>query len=160
MLQYIWNNPLILGQPALVVICLLAFFKGGPAERRAAPIMLGVGLFTTAFYLLPGEQTPIVSLVSDFSVALALLWLAMRYRSLWLAGAMIAQGTSFALHAYLLGSDMDPMSQFVFTVGGNVLFWVVLWLILGGTVMAWRKRAKVRKAAAQAERQILAPGAA
>jgi len=159
MLNQLWENPAIVGIPVLLCIATLAIIKGGPAARQATLIFLGVTLAVTAANMFAAKQAPTIGLVGDALLALAFLWLAMRHRSLWLAGAMIAQGTAFAFHAFLLeqeNSKVDDRTYFIFAVGMNLMTWLVMLLILTGTIIAWRKR-RHRIAAAKSATPSAAP---
>lgn len=150
MLSYLWNHPAVVGIPVLLGISLMAIIKGGPAARQATFVFFGVTLGVTAFRFLPipPEQAAGLTLGGDAVLALAFLWLAMRHRSLWLAGAMMAQGTAFAFHAFLLeqeNSEIDQKTYFIFAVGMNLMTWVVMLLILTGTIFYWRKSRRARR---------------
>ena len=155
MLSYLWNHPAIVGIPVLLGISLLAIVKGGAAARQASLLNLGFALGVTGLHFLPiaPEQVAALALVGDALLALGFLWLALRHRSLWLAGAMMAQGTAFAFHAFLLeqqNSEIEQKTYLIFAVGMNLMTWMVMLLILTGTIIFWRRNqaAKRRKAAA------------
>ena len=146
MLSYLWNHPAIVGIPVLLGISLLAIVKGGAAARQASLLNLGFALGVTGLHFLPiaPEQVAALALVGDALLALGFLWLA---------GAMMAQGTAFAFHAFLLeqqNSEIEQKTYLIFAVGMNLMTWMVMLLILTGTIIFWRRNqaAKRRKAAA------------
>ena len=85
---------------AIPIFCGLALFIGDTAERYGAVIFFVPCALET--FLLPVARkhgyaveqiTPYVDLVSTFIISAGFLYLAVRYASLWLAAAMVVQGT-------------------------------------------------------------------
>lgn len=135
----------------LVGTCLLAWLKGGAAEKAGAVVYascwFGFDLVFAAGRALGFQHwenfTVLLNLGSDLIVAVGLLIIALRYMSLWLGVAMWAQSLCFVMHALVL--DGEPTGQRVYLVLTNSLSFAVLACLLVGTLMSWRKRMRVRR---------------
>ena len=85
----------------------------------------------------------IIRLVSDGSLALGLLLLALRFTHLWLGGALLAQASIFALQAsyFVLERPHDAL----YATTNNVAFTVLLIALgLGAWSAHRRRRAELR----------------
>jgi hypothetical protein len=146
----------------------LAVWKGGQAERFGVIVYFAVwGLEAVASQA--ADQYPLIyayfKLTADLLIAGGFLVLALRYSSLWLAGAMIAQGLCAATHAFHLEDDQaqNPLvwhGLSVWLLSNNIFTTMVFWLLLGGTLASWRRRVKGRKAAQTAAKGAPAVAAA
>lgn len=126
-----------------VAACLLALWKGGPAERTGAAVILGtyvLGELSARF--LPAGWAPILNLCGDGLTALGLLALTVRFASLWLGGAMLFYAAQFTLHSYYFVANR-PDDRFHAVVNNLNVMGVILCLAVG-TAVAWRKRVRAR----------------
>ena len=122
----------------LVIVCILAWLKGRPAERYGATYYLVSVAGTTALELITGKATPAVpELFLDASVAICFLWLAIRYNNLWLGGAMMVKGLQLALHSIHLTDGTDPSVGGVnlYAAGLSLISFTIVTIIGAGTVV-------------------------
>jgi hypothetical protein len=133
----------------------LAVWKGSQAERFGVIIYFAIWALE-AVASGAADHYPLIyayfKLSSDLLIAAGFLMLALRYSSLWLAGAMIAQGLCAATHAFHLEDDQaqNPLvwhGLSVWLLSNNIFTTAVFWLLLGGTIASWRRRAKGRREA-------------
>jgi len=129
---------------ALFVCCGLAVWKGGPAERSGAVMILVTWLGSTLIQALAKAYIlPIVFLASDAVLAAGLLFLAIRFSSLWLGAAMLLQATGLSLHAAYFAAekaDLDRHTLWLYIAGKNLSSFAMLLVILLAGLVAWRKR--------------------
>jgi hypothetical protein len=132
----------------MLAACGFAFWKGGPAERYGAALILGFAALWEFGRLLPpsfDEWMPIAQLVGDGLTAVGLLAIAVRYASLWLGGALLFQAAQFSLHSFYLvtGRANDPLHNLI----NNVNLYAILVCLAFGTVISWRERVRTARAA-------------
>jgi hypothetical protein len=131
----------------ILAMCAFAFWKGGPAERAGAVVILVMMVLERALHVLPDGWWPILSLCGDGLTALGLLAVALRYASLWLGGAMLFYAAQFSLHSFYLvtGRSSDtPLHIFL----NDFNFIAIIVCLVAGTIIAWRGRiAQAREAA-------------
>ena len=139
-----------LGIVALVGALAFALWKGDSAERVGGGINLAAGLFAMFLHpLLSPDVQPVAQLVVDAALAAGFLFLSIRFASLWLGVAMLLQAVQFSLHAYYMVGDLKH--DHLFAEINNVDSWGIIFCIIGGTAVSWRRRlAKRRKEAAKA----------
>ncbi len=134
-------------------VCGVALWKGGPAEKGGALLILSTwlaamfGLAVSKAYI---EAGPF--LMSDVILAVGLLALALRFGSLWVGGAMLLQAVGISLHAAYFAADKSELShqmQNLYIGGKNVCSLAMLLVILAGVLASWRKRVKALKAERQ-----------
>lgn len=139
---------------ATALVVMAALLKGGPAERGGA-VMVAVAwtiilaaetLGAHGFVSLWVVSVPM--LITDFLLSFGLLLLALRYASLWLGVAMLAQSAQLALHAFYIAAGGGHAHTFA--VGSNVSSAVLLAAILVGTLSSWRKRTQAARLEANA----------
>jgi len=119
--------------------CCLAFWKGGEAERAGAGVILAnLVLFWIADLVQPTASSGVFGLVVDGLTAVGLLILVLRYASLWLGGVMLLYALKFALHAFYIVTAREP--DLLHAVINNVDFMGVVFCLVIGTLVAWRKR--------------------
>jgi len=143
--SYLTNGSTALGLVALFAACAFAWLKGGPAER------LG-----TLFRALSGESVPVITMfVSDLTLSLCFLFIAIRYSSVWLGAAMLSHASMLAAHAMALSDTGRPRwhGMYIYLLANNVLSYLTLLALVGGTVatLVKRRRAIRRKAEAEAK---------
>ena len=129
---------------ALFICCGLAVWKGGPAERGGGVMILVAWLGSTLIQALAKAYVlPIVFLASDAVLAAGLLFLAIRFSSLWLGGAMLLQAIGLSLHAAYFAAeeaDLDRHTLWLYIAGKNLSSFAMLLVILLAGLVAWRKR--------------------
>lgn len=132
----------------MLAACGFAFWKGGPAERYGAALILGFAALWEFGRLLPpsfDEWMPIAQLVGDGLTAVGLLAIAVRYASLWLGGALLFQAAQFSLHSFYLvtGRPNDSLHNLI----NNVNLYAILICLAFGTIISWRERVRSARAA-------------
>ena len=129
---------------ALSVCCGLAVWKGGPAERSGAVMILVAWLGSTLIQALAKAYIlPIVFLASDAVLAAGLLFLAIRFSSLWLGAAMLLQAFGlclFVVFFVVVKADLDRHTLRLYIAGKNLSSFAMLLVILVAGLVAWRKR--------------------
>jgi cbb3-type cytochrome oxidase subunit 3 len=133
----------------LVAVCVYALWKGGPAERAGAMVIIVLSVVERLAHGFPQGWWPIISLCGDALTALGLLFVALRYASFWLGGVMLLYAAQFTLHSFYLvtGRSSDTPLHIVIS---DVNFAAILVCLTAGTTMAWRARRKAAAAEAQA----------
>jgi hypothetical protein len=150
---------------ALFGVCGLALWKGGPAERGGAVLILLTWLGAMVELALSRQYISAVPfLLSDAVLAIGLLILAIRYSSLWMGAAMLLQAIGLSFHAAYFGADQGEISKHVlrfYVLGKNLASGSMLLVILAGALASWRKRSLGLAAAqAKASADTLPPGEA
>jgi hypothetical protein len=125
-----------------------ALWKGGRAERAAAIVVIvNVAIGQTGKYLAP-DSDAIIRLVNDGLTALVLLGVTVRYGALWMGGVMLFFAAQFAMHSYYMVTQR-PTGDYFYALINNVNFSGVIWCLIIGAAVAWRRRAKAARAMAQ-----------
>ena len=126
--------------------CAFAFWKGGPAERIGAIVILCATLGPALLHaVLPASILPIVDLTVDGLVGVAFLLLILRYGSVWLGITMLLYAAQFALHSYYFVTQR-PADRLHAEVN-NVVFLGVSISLWAGAVLAWRRQRRRATAA-------------
>jgi hypothetical protein len=140
-----------LGLAGVIGIAALALWKGGAAERFGVIVYFSVSL---VHMLIRADPTSLMysyeTLFADLLIAAGFLVLALRYSSLWLAGAMVAQGLATAIHGFHLEDEQINQHLLwkgmnVWIVANNAISAIVFWMLLGATIATWRKRRKAKR---------------
>jgi hypothetical protein len=145
------------GLLALFATGAFAWWKGGAPERFGA-LVFGVGTVGADIWrAASGQHVPVIPMfAADLMMSLGFLYIAIRYSSLWLGAAMMLQSGSFALHAAGLSDPSRPRwhGMIIYLLANNVLSYLTLAALAGGTVATiLKRRAAVRlKAEAEAKR--------
>ena len=123
----------------LVAVCVFALWKGGPAERAGAAVIIVLSLVERLAHAFPQPWWPIIALCGDALTALGLLIVALRYASFWLGGVMLLYAAQFTLHSFYLvtGRSSDTPLHIVIS---DINFAAILVCLTAGTMMAWRSR--------------------
>ncbi|PTS82994.1 MULTISPECIES: hypothetical protein [unclassified Caulobacter] len=130
----------ILAWGLVLAICALAWIKGGRPERLGIVFVLVAALVAMAIHRFASEEwKPLLLLVDEALLAMGFLFLALRYTSVWLGGAMILQAVQFSLHAYYLVADRAH--DRLYSTINNIDTLGVLACILVGALMSARNRA-------------------
>jgi hypothetical protein len=136
------TSPIIIALLAFCVAGLLfAFVKGGPPERLGAAVILANLLLAFAMQMAPFSKDTLqgAQLLDDGLTALCLLILVLRFTSLWLGAVMILYAIQFSLHAFYLVTDRAP-GDLLHAVVNNLTFSGVIWALIIGTAVSWRRR--------------------
>lgn len=125
--------------------CGFALAVGSTAERFAAGVIVAnIALGFSVKMLLP-DIAPGFKLLNDGLAASFLLILAVRYTAPWLGGAMLFYAAQFALHSYFLVLNL-PMTVWRAHLN-NFNFAGITCCLIAGTIVAWRRRLRARRAA-------------
>jgi len=141
-------------QAALVmtpVAGALALFKGGKPERYGAGFFLAVLLGTDLYAMVAQrlgywawDSMANVDMISTFAISSFFLYLAVRYASLWLAAAMVVQGTElYFARAYI---DQGKSGLYAYGFELNIICVSVLSLLSAAAIISWLGRVQARKA--------------
>jgi hypothetical protein len=129
----------------------LALIKGGKPERYGAAFFLAVLLSSDVYAFVAQrlgywawDSLAHVDMVSTFAISSFFLYLAVRYASLWLAAAMVVQGTEL----YFARSYIDEGKSGLYNYGFelNIICLAVLSLLLTAAILSWQGRIAARKA--------------
>ncbi len=119
--------------------CGFAFWKGGPAERAGAVIILAnLLLLWAGGWFLASASTGVFGLVVDGLTAVALLVIVLRYASLWLGGVMLLYAIEFTLRAFYFVTERP--FDLLHAIINNTDFMGVVFCLVAGTAVAWRRR--------------------
>jgi hypothetical protein len=140
-------DPIVFVALAVVLAgCLFSVWKGGQAERIGGVIVLSNTLLVWAIAMFATASVQSVAeLVVDGLTALGLLAVVLIYGSLWLGGAMLLYGLQFTLHAFYFVTERAP--DRLHAIINNLDFSGILWCLVIGTAVAWRRRTKIALAA-------------
>ncbi|HEY4029561.1 MAG TPA: hypothetical protein VGM25_04415 [Caulobacteraceae bacterium] len=135
---------------ALFVCCGLALWKGGSAERSGGVMILVTWIGSTVIQAMAKAYVvPIVFLASDAVLAAGLLFLAIRFSSLWLGAAMLLQAIGLSLHAAYFAADKTDINVYalwLYIAGKNAASYTMLLVILAATLASMRRRRRARGA--------------
>lgn len=124
-----------------VLLCVLGLAKGGPADRWGGVLLVVACLGTISAQSVTGRASPVLfMLADDVILAAGFLWLALRFSSLWLGVAMLAQAAGLSLHALALSEEAPGYRLYL--NAQTYVSWLVLASLLFGTLSSWRRRAK------------------
>lgn len=130
----------------LFVLSALTFavWKGTLAERIAAIVVLlniTAGLAVQKFV---PDFSGAFRFINDGLAATALLAVTVRYGAPWMGGVMLFYAAQFSLHSYYLVTGRSN-SDYLHAVVNNVNFMGIIWCLIIGTAVAWRRRAVRRR---------------
>lgn len=137
-----YHSPLpLIGWAATLLVCALAWWKGGRAEQLGASLKLATSLIALAVHhLLKQNSISGALLTADGVLAIGFLALAIRYASLWIGAAMLLQAGQFSLHAWYLVSGLER-DRF-YAIANNLVTVGILVCILVGTLISWFRRSR------------------
>lgn len=129
-----------------VLGALFAVWKGGAAERWAAGVVIAnVLIGQSGQYLAPSSDN-FIRLVNDGLTAMVLLGITVRYGAMWMGGVMLFYAAQFSMHSYYLVTER-PMGDYVWALVNNINFTGVIWCLVIGAAVAWRKRVRAQRTA-------------
>ncbi len=123
-----------------------AAWKGGRAERIAAAVVatnLVVGLLIQAFT--PGLQGTL-RFANDGLAALILLGVTVRYGAAWMGVIMLFYAAQFSLHSFYIVTGRSNR-EYLHALINNINFASIIWCLIIGTAVAWRRRTRADRAA-------------
>ena len=127
-----------------VLGALFALWKGGVAERAAAMVVLAnVIIGQSSEWFAPGSEA-VVRLINDGLTALVLLGITVRYAALWTGGVMLFFAAQFSLHSFYLVTERP--SDYLHALINNIDFSGIIWCLIIGTAVAWRRRVRLARA--------------
>jgi hypothetical protein len=125
-----------------------AIWKGGAPERWGTAMILVAWVAMLVAEALARPAIPVVTyLTLDGLLAVGFLVVAVRYSSLWLGGAMICQSILFGAHALRLsdGSRVFWHGCNVYLLVSNVVGFLVLFILIGGTFATIQRRRRAER---------------
>lgn len=153
--SYISSIYTLMGLGGLVLTGAFAWWKGGPPERLGTLMLAVSWIVADVARAFSAQMVPTITLLgTDFLTAACFLYIAIRYSSLWLGVAMILRATGFAVHAAQLSSPDDQPrwhGWIVYLLINNILAYLVLLTLIGGTIATILHRGRVRREMAQTE---------
>lgn len=136
----------LIGWGATLLVCALAWWKGGRAEQLGAGLKLATSLIVLVVHLVLKQGSISGALLTaDGVLAVGFLALAIRYASLWIGAAMLLQAGQFSLHAWYLVGEM-PRDRF-YAIANNLVTISILLCILVGTLISWSARRRAARTA-------------
>jgi len=129
--------------------CIFAWTKGGAPERLGTFMMFASWIGTDLARAFVGQLMPTALMFgSDALLSVGFLFISVRYSSLWLGLAMLFESLCFALHAVQLDDADAPRwhGMIVYLLLNNILNYLVLATLTGGTCATIRARLRARKA--------------
>jgi hypothetical protein len=149
--------PLLISVVITVLVTAFALWKGdAPARIAGAFNFIDVVGFIAIQLAISSQTGEVLQLAADFIWAVGLLFLAVRYASLWLGVTMLLQAAQFSLHGYYLVNERQPDRLHAWI--NNTNNYGILICITVGTVFAIRRRVLIAREEAEREarRQKLA----
>jgi hypothetical protein len=141
---------------ALLAICLLACWRGAAAEQFGSLIILVADIAADLMLALAYPKFPEISMCAiDFALACGLLFIALRYSSLWLGGAMFLQSLALCLQAFDFAGD-GP-STIMHVIANDLISYAMVACLIAGLIASWRKRQSSTRHK-EAGRLLHAPG--
>lgn len=124
-----------------------ALWKGGTAERATAiAIIVNVAIGQLSKALLPSGDN-VVRLLNDGLTAVLILGVTLRFGAPWMGGVMLFYAAQFAMHSYYLVT-MREVGDYTYALINNINFTSMIWCLIIGTAVTWRRRARARAKAA------------
>ena len=120
---------------------LFAWWKGGAPERMAAGVVAANMALGVAVAELLAPFQDMLGFVADGLTAFALLALTLRYGAPWMGVMMLLYAAQFSLHAYYMVTGREP-ADYLHAVINNINFSAVVWCLIVGTAVAWRRRGR------------------
>ena len=131
-----------------ILCCLFAFWKGGRAERAAAIAVAANMLIGQTGHLIAPGLNDQIRLINDGLTALILLGITVRYGAMWMGGVMLFYAAQFAMHSFYIVMQKDP--DYLRALINNIDYLGIVSCLIIGTIVAWRRRVRLRAKAAAA----------
>jgi hypothetical protein len=109
----------------------------------AVVVIVNVTIGQTGKVLAPDADSTI-RLINDGLTAMVLLGVTIRYGALWMGAVMLFFAAQFTLHSYYLVTERPKDS--LHAVINNIDFSGIIWCLIIGTAVAWRRRARAAPA--------------
>jgi hypothetical protein len=116
-----------------------ALWKGGTAERVSAVIVIVNALIGEGVHWAAPDAENIIRMANDGLTALALLGVTVRYGAVWMGGVMLFFAAQFAMHSYYLVTQR-PTGDYTYALINNLNFGAIIWCLIIGAAVAWRRR--------------------
>ena len=136
------NHLLWIAQPAFLIFTVaFAFYRGEASDKAGAGLILLVYVLADILLAVTFPRFPtLLMMMLDFSLAVGLLALALKYSSIWLGIAMLLQSIALASHAFRLeGFGLGAIQEVILNNGLSNLMLVC---IIAATTASWRVRRK------------------
>ena len=128
-----------------VLGALFALWKGGTAERTTAGVVIVNVLIGQSGKALAPASDDLIRLVNDGLTAMILLGITVRYGAPWMGGVMLLFAAQFSMHSYYL--VMARESDYFYALINNINFSGIIWCLIIGTAVSWRRRIRLARAA-------------
>jgi len=128
-----------------VLGALFALWKGGVAERSAATIVIINTIVGEGSHWLAPNSDEIIRLVNDGLTAVGLLVVTVRYGAPWMGGVMLFFAAQFAMHSYYMVTERRT-GDYLNALINNINFSGIIWCLVLGTAVAWRRRVLASRA--------------
>jgi hypothetical protein len=123
-----------------------ALWKGGTAERGVAIVIIINMLISEIGGALAPANEDLILFVDDGLTALAVLAITIRYSALWMGAIMLLYATQFSMHSFYFVTERPRDA--IYAIVNDVDFNAIVWCLVIGTVVAWRKRLRLAREAA------------
>jgi hypothetical protein len=139
-IQILW----IVSWIAVLGVCGFALVCGGRPERLSAGIILVSAVIYQFNIYVPADVRPSTAILLDGVSALGLVFVTVRYASLWLGGVMVLQAAQFTLHAtYILAER--PLDRQYSEINNTFVF-IQMSILLTGVLVSQHRRRRAAKA--------------
>ena len=138
-----------IGLVVMLATTAFAALKGGPPERIGTAMIFVAWVGTIVAQVFAHAMFSLSwFMVFDGLLAVGFLVVAVRYSSLWLGGAMICQAVSFGAYALRLSDNARAVwhGQNIYLLLNNVISYLVLFILIGGTVANMTRRRRADRA--------------
>lgn len=147
----------------MVLTCIYAWWKGGPAERYGSAMVAVTWIGGLIAQRATQEWIPVLALLAlEAVLAIGFLILAVRYASKWLGIAMLLEAVLFSLHTAEMSGGVNlawltsqvlhrthfkqiTANDFYYLLAVNMISYCVLMMLIGATTASWLKRRADRR---------------
>src|SRR3954451_5422590 len=111
-----------------VLCAVFALWKGGPAERWSALVVVAnVAIAEFSKALMPSGDN-VIRLINDGLTAVVLLGVTLRFGALWMGGMMLFYAAQFAMHSYYLVTERR-IGDYAYALVNNINFSGIIWCL-------------------------------
>ena len=115
----------------LLAICVVSWWRGLSAERYGSMLILAANAFGDIALAASFPHFPDALMFAiDLALAFGLLFVAFRYSSLWLGGAMLLQSVALCLQAFDFAGE--GTNSFIHVIANNGISYAMLGCLLAG----------------------------